>query len=325
VTPESNARTQIRAARLHRHGEPLVAETVELDPPGEDEVFVELDFAGVNPIDRYIAQGSVAPDAPLPRTLGGEATGRVDGQRVLVAGEGLGTARDGLWAQAAVVPAAAVIVLPDGVAVRDAAAMGVAGLTAWNVVQDLARLRAEDRVLVLGASGGVGSLIVSLAHAAGATIWGQTGSEAKSALIYDQGADRVVVLSGPDGLSEAVAELKPTVVFDSLGAGYLAPIVEAIQPCGRIVSFGTSAGPEVTFNLQTLYRKMASLLGYGGAQLTREQRRSGLQAALEALRDGRLRVPIDDVLALERVNEAFERLVHRRVQGKLLLALRPSD
>ncbi len=314
------SRITSRAARLHAPGEPLVIETVELDPPGEDEVVAQLDFAGVNPIDRYIAEGRVAPDAPLPRTLGGEAAGTVAGRAVLLAGEGLGTARDGVWAQAAVVPTAAVIELPDGVEARAAAAMGIAGLTAWNVVRDLAHLRAEDRVLVLGASGGVGSLILSLAHAAGATVWGQTGSEAKAGLITEQGADRVVI-SGPDGLSDAVAELKPTVAFDPLGGEYLAPVVAAIEPRGRIVSFGTSAGPEVTFNLQTLYRKMASLLGYGGMQLGREERRSGLEAALEALRDGRLRVPVDEVLALERVNEAFERLVARQVKGKLVLAL----
>jgi NADPH2:quinone reductase len=321
VSSARNTPTSIRAARLHRHGEPLVIETVELDPPGGDEVFAELDFAGVNPIDRYIAEGRVAPDAPLPRTLGGEAAGTVDGRPVLVAGEGLGTARDGVWAQAAVVPIAAVIDLPDGVGAREAAGMGIAGLTAWNVVQDVARLGAEDRVLVLGASGGVGSLIVSLAHATGATVWGQTGSEAKSGMIAEQGADRVIV-SGAEGLSEAVAELEPTAIFDPLGDGFLAPVVEAIAPRGRIVSFGTSAGAEVTFNLQTVYRKMASLLGYGGMQLTREERRRGLEAALEALRDGRLRVPIDDALPLERVGDAFERLVQRRVQGKLLLALR---
>jgi len=97
--------------------------------------------------------------------------------------------------------------------------------------------------------------------------------------------------------------------------------VEVTEPRGRIVSFGTSAGPEVTFNLQTLYRNMLSLFGYGGMRLGSDQRRSGLEAALEALREGALRVRIDDVIALEDVNEAFARLVERRVQGNLVLDL----
>jgi NADPH:quinone reductase len=310
----------VRAARLHTHGEPLVVERVVLPEPTEDEVHVELEFGGVNPIDRYVALGRVNPAGSLPRTLGGEAAGTLDGAPVLVAGEGLGAARDGLWAQAAVVPRGTVTALPDGVATREAAAMGIAGLTALNVVRDLARVTAEDRVLVLGASGGVGSMIVSLAHAAGATVWGQTGSPSKTAGIAEQGADRVIV-AGPEDVAGQVSEFAPTVVFDPLGDGFFAPVVEVTEPRGRIISFGTSAGPEVTFNLQTLYRNMLSLLGYGGMRLGSDERRSGLGAALEALREGALRVRIDDVIALEDVNEAFARLVERRVQGNLVLDL----
>jgi NADPH2:quinone reductase len=213
-----------------------------------------------------------------------------------------------------------VVDLPEGVELREAAALGIAGLTAWHVVHDLARVTGEDRVLVLGASGGVGSMILSLARAAGAAVWGQTGSDAKAASVQADGAERVIV-AGAEELGDAIAEFQPTVVFDPLGDGFLQPVVEAIAPRGRVISFGTSAGPDVKFNLQTLYRKSASLLGYGGMMLSPEERRSGLERALGALQDGTLRVRIDSVLALEEVNEAFERLRQRRVQGKLLLEL----
>jgi NADPH:quinone reductase-like Zn-dependent oxidoreductase len=73
--------------------------------------------------------------------------------------------------------------------------------------------------------------------------------------------------------------------------------------------------------MRLLYRKMLSLLGYGGTILTREDRRPGLEAALEAVRAGELSVRIDSVLPLADVNEAFQRLVDRRVHGKLLLDL----
>ena len=102
-----------------------------------------------------------------PRTLGGEGAGEVDGRLVLVAGEGLGFVRDGVWAQAAIVPRDAVVEVPEGVAAEHAAAMGIAGLTALNCVRALARVTAADRVIVLGASGGVGSMIVSLARPPG--------------------------------------------------------------------------------------------------------------------------------------------------------------
>jgi NADPH2:quinone reductase len=310
----------VRAARLIELGRPLEIREVELPAPGEGEVRVDLHYGGVNPIDRYNAAGQVNPDAVRPRTLGGEAAGEVDGRLVLVAGEGLGFVRDGVWSQAAVVPSEAVVDVPDGVAGEHAAAMGIAGLTAFNCVRTLARVSAEDRVVVLGASGGVGSMIVSLAHSAGATVWGQTGSEAKVPAITAEGADRVLV-GGPEEIAAALADFEPTVAFDVLGDGYLAALVEVAAARGRIVSLGVSAGADVAFNMRMLYRKMLSLLGYGGTILTREERLPGLAAALEAVRAGELSVRVDSVLPLTDVNEAFERLVERRVQGKLLLDL----
>ena len=130
----------VRAARLKRHGQPLEVEPVELPEPAEGEVVVQLAFGGVNPVDRYTAEGRVAPDGPLPRTLGGEASGSLNGLPVLVFGDGLGATRDGAWAEAAVVPLTAVFELPDGVDLQHAAAMGVAGLTAWNVVHPVAHV-----------------------------------------------------------------------------------------------------------------------------------------------------------------------------------------
>jgi NADPH2:quinone reductase len=315
-----NSSSTVRAARLHEHGSPLVVEPVELPEPVEDEVRVELHFGGVNPIDTYIAQGKVVPDVPLPRTLGGEASGTVDGRSVLVAGGGLGAVRDGVWAQAAVVPSGSILDLPEGVDPREAAAMGIAGLTAWNVVHDLGAVSGDDRVLVLGASGGVGTMIVSLARTAGARVRGQTGSPDKAGLIEQLGAEQAIVADASQ-LAEALDGFEPTIVFDPLGDGFVQPVLDALVPGGRIVSFGTSAGPEVRMNMQVVYRKGIRLLGYGGMLVGHEERRRGLEAALRAVRDGDLKVQIDTVLPLERVNEAFERIAHRRVSGNLILEL----
>jgi len=101
----------------------------------------------------------------------------------------------------------------------------------------------------------------------------------------------------------------------------VASAITALANRGRLVSFGVSAGAQVSFDMQQVYRKMLSILGYGGMQLTREERRAGLEAALQALRDGSIAVRVDEVLALADVNQAFERLADRRVQGKLLLDL----
>jgi NADPH:quinone reductase len=309
----------VKAARLHDHHSPLRVEEVELSAPAPGEVRVELAFAGVNPIDSYVARGLVAADGPLPRTVGGEASGLVDGRPVLVTGAGLGSTRDGVWAGAANVPETAVVPLPDGVGLQTAGAMGVAGLTAWHTL-NLAEVGPGDRVLVLGAGGGVGLTAVSLAVAMGATVWGQTGSTGKAEAIRRRGAHGVLVTDA-SGLAGALADRAPTVVLDGLGGGFTAAAVSALAPRGRLVLFGTSTGSTSTMELQPLYRKGLRLLGYGGLILTDAERREGLAEALTAVADGRMRIPIDRVLPLEEVAEAFRLIGDRAVTGKIVLEL----
>ena len=117
-------------------------------------------YGGVNPVDRYRGAGTVDADSPVPRTLGAEGAGTFKGRPVVVYGHGVGRTRDGIWSTRAIVPRAALIDVPAGVDLQHAAVMGVAGVTAWRTATELARVTKDDRVLVLGAAGGVGSVIV---------------------------------------------------------------------------------------------------------------------------------------------------------------------
>lgn len=309
---------RVAAARLVEHGQPVQIAQVELSDPGEGETILRVAYAGVNPVDMYAAMGRVAPGGPLPRTLGGEASGTVDGRRVMVRGHGLGATRDGVWAQAAIVPEAALVDVPDGVELPEAAAMGVAGVTAWRTVTELAKVSADDTVVVFGATGGVGHIIVSVAHALGATVIGQTGNPGNRDWIVSRGADHVVV-SEADGLAQQLSRFRPTVVFDPLGDGFTGQAVEALEPRGRLVLFGASAGPEGQVPLRSLYRKGLFVRGYAGLIEPDEVMTAGARAALDALARGLLSVAIDSILLLGQVNEAFERIEKRSVRGKLVL------
>jgi NADPH2:quinone reductase len=308
----------VHAARLVEHGAPLQVERTPLADPGPGEVVVELAYAGVNPVDRYGALGRVAPDGPLPRTLGTEGAGTVDGRRVVVHGHGVGTGRDGTWAEAVVAPTTALVDVPHGVDLREAAAVGVAGVTAWRVVHDLARVDPSDRGLVLGAGGGVGSSVVSAVHAAGATVWGQTSDPGRRDWIVARGADEVVVSDAP-GLAAAVAVLEPTVVFDALGDGFSGAAVDALAPRGRLVLYGTSADPRGELPLQQLYRKGLTVIGYGGLTEPPEVLRDATHRTLAAMAAGAMTVTVDSAIPLTDVNEALTRLAERRVRGKLVL------
>lgn len=279
-------------------------------------------YGGVNPVDRYEALGRVAPDAALPRTLGSEGAGTIEGgsRRVFVSRDAVVRDGDGLWATHVLARADRLIDVPDGVGLDVAAAMGVAGVTAWRCVVDLAQVGPDDRVLVLGASGGVGSVIVSLAHRSGAEVVAQTGSATKREFLEQRGADRVVVTEA-GGLVAALEQWSPTAVLDPLGDGFTGAAIEALAPRGRLVLYGTSADTVGTIPLQALYRKALSLLGYAGLIEPAERVAEGVRAGLEAVRAGKMEIVVDSVVPLEKVNASFERIVDRKVLGKQLLDL----
>jgi NADPH2:quinone reductase len=187
--------------------------------------------------------------------------------------------------------------------------------------RSLAQVKAEDRVLVLGASGGVGAIIVSVAHGLGATVAGQTGHEGNRDWIREHGADQVIVADDA-GLADAARDLQPTVVFDGLGGGFTGAAVDALQPHGRLVIFGASAGPDGQVPLQALYSKGLSMLGYAGLLESDEAMGTAIRQALQALAAGQLTVPVDGAVPLDQVNEAFDRIRQREVRGKIVLDLR---
>jgi len=284
-------------------------------------VVVDLEFIGVNPVDIWVTRGTVAGGSqPLPFVPGLEAAGSANGRRYVVRAPGFGVAVDGFYRERAAVPESALIPLPEGVDPAQAAALPVAGATAWRLVDDVGSVTAEDRVIVLGASGGVGSLVVQLAKARGAVVWGQTGSQDKSEAVSSVGADRVVVATA-ENLASRLEELQPSVAFDPLGGAFTRALVDALQVGigGRLVLFGTSFGPEATFDLRTIYRREVQLLTYSGTVEPPARTQAALEAALAELVAGRIRVPIDEVLPLEQAAQAHQRILDRRVRGKLLL------
>ncbi len=304
---------------MHRFGEPLVVEEAPEPIPGPGEVLVEVAYAGVNPLDLWVTRGTVAGGSqPLPFVPGAEAVGRVEGRWVVVRGAGVGVTRQGLYAERAAAPAEAVVDLPAGVDPVQAAAAPIAGGTAWALAHRVAEITPEDRALVLGAAGGVGSLLLQVLRNAGVRAWGQTGDPAKAAFVEEQGAERALVV-GAEDLAGAVAELRPTVVFDPLGDGYTAAALEALGPYGRLALFGVSAGATEELDLRALYRKAIRVLTYSGTIEPVERLREATQAVLAEIAAGRLRVPVDEVLPLERAAEAHRRLEERRVRGKLVL------
>ncbi|MGZ4772584.1 MAG: quinone oxidoreductase family protein [Ilumatobacteraceae bacterium] len=309
----------MRAARLHSIGGTLQLDELPDPQAGPGEQLVDIAYASVNPLDVWITQGSVgAAAAHLPWTPGSEATGHVDGRPVLVRGGGLGVVRPGLYCSRIAVPDAWLLPLDSNADLAQVAAMPVAGITAFSALHGRAHVEPEDRVLVLGASGGVGAMAVQLAKAAGATVWGHTGSPAKAAGITANGADNVVVASA-GALESAIESYQATVILDALGGPYTDAAIAGIANKGRLVVYGTSNDERVTINLRRLYRKGVTLLGYSGLVDSPEEQRESLDTLLSMMAAGALHVPIGEVLPLGAAADALARILDRGVEGKIVL------
>ncbi|MGH9134300.1 MAG: quinone oxidoreductase family protein [Ilumatobacteraceae bacterium] len=309
----------MRAARLHEIGGTLQIDEIDDPVPAEGEVVVDVAYASVNPLDIWVTRGApgVAADN-LPWIPGSEASGHVDGRAVLVRGAGLGVMRQGLYRQRAAVPQAAVHDLPDGIDLAQAAGMPVVGITAWHAVHSCAQVTPDDRVLVLGASGGVGSVAVQLAAAAGATVWGQTGHAANCSAIAADGAAEVLVTDAA-GLADAASAYAPTVVLDPLGGEFPDQVISAMANRGRLVVYGTSDDTSVTLNWRQMYRKAIQVIGYSGLIGTPESEAAVLDELLAAMAAGRMRIRLASVLPLAEAADAHAMLLERRAGGKLVL------
>lgn len=289
---------------------------VEVSSVSEDDVVVDVLYAGVNPFDMQVLRGEIggAPDRVL--TLGAEATGLLDGELVLVSGDGLGATRDGTFADHVAVPRSAVRWLPAGTDPVKAATVGVAGKTAWRAVHQLAAVRSDDVVLVLGGSGGVGIFATQLARAIGAEVLVHTASPDKARRLAALDMETVVADS-PQQLSDAVARHDVSVVLDPLGGDYVASLMHVLRPAARVVSYGVLAGPIARIDLRCLYQKALRIIGNSGSTTPADEREAAVTGALEAVLDGTVRVEAEAV-DLDAGPAVLERLTERSVHGKLV-------
>jgi NADPH:quinone reductase len=314
----------MRAVRLSAFNTPLVLDQNAAEPsPGDGEFLVELIYAAVNPLDVWTCQGNFAAITTLPHIPGAEGVGRrSDGTLGLVNGGGVGIARQGTYAERIAITEASWVPIPQTTDPQIAGSVAVAGVTAWQCLQQCAHVQASDTVLVLGASGGVGSMAAQLARSVGAHVIGQTSSASKTPSVTATGAHEVIVAGDGDALIAAMGDRKATVVIDGLGGTFTGASISVMAPFGRLVNYGTSAGVDVTLQMRNLYRNGITLQGYTGLLLTPQQRAESVAAVFAAVDTGSLKIAIDAVLPLADAAAAHTRILNRQVEGKLLLDVR---
>ena len=327
------------AVQIDRYGGPEVLEArqVALPPLAPGEVRLRTLAAPVNRADLEIRSGTwpVQRPDPFPYTPGLEVLGEVvelgplagdpDGGDIAVAQRavtmmqrlgGIHGERPGSYAEYVSVPAANLAPVPPDVDPIAFAALGLAAVTALEGLRRL-HIRPGDRVAVLGASGGVGSVAVALARGLGARVLGVLPRRDKADYVRELGAEEVVALDeGP--LVDQIGARSLDGVLETLGARTFAQSVASLRRGGRLCMVGAVTGPDLGLVAWDLLQDLV-LTGWSSENLTGDELRADVAHLLGELRAGRLRPPAHLSLPLAEAATAHRLIERGEVRGRVLL------
>jgi NADPH:quinone reductase len=320
----------MKAIRVARTGGPEVMELVEVPvpQPKPHEAVLRVAVAGVNSIDRQFRDGSLR--TPLPFIPGQEGAGVVTAvgsqTRLVQIGDRVAWSGTlGSYAEYVASPEEHLVPVPDSISDDQAAAAMMHGLTAHYLVNDAHKLKAGETALVHAAAGGVGLLVVQLAHAVGARVIGTVSSEDKGRLAQEAGADQVIIFTQQDFELEVkrLTDGKGVdVVYDGVGKATFEKNLNVMRMRGMLVLYGMSSGPVPPVDPAKLSEKGSLYMArttLAHFTATREELIARTRALFGVIAGGSLKVQIAKKYPLGEAAQAHRELEARQVAGKLLL------
>jgi len=311
----------MKAVRIHDYGDvdTLTYEDAPMPEPGPADVRLRVHAAAVNPVDWKIRAGYLSSMIPyvMPLTIGWDVSGVVERVGAEVTHLAVGDAvycrpditRDGSYAEYMVVRASEVAAKPQTLSHNEAAAVPLAGLTAWQGLFDHGHLKQGERVLIHAGAGGVGSFAIQFAKSAGAHVIA-TASSANEELIRDLGADEFVDYRS-QRFEEALA--KVDVVLDTIGGDTLDRSIGLLKSGGRLVSVVATPDPEA----------LAAMGATGGIFMVQPSSEN-LASIANLIDAGTVRVIIDSVFPLWEAHAAHTKSQTGRAKGKIVLEVVPA-
>jgi NADPH:quinone reductase-like Zn-dependent oxidoreductase len=299
----------MQAVLIRETGSPDVLHYEEADRPEPDdgEVLIRVSAVSVNPVDWKQRRGLAQTE--VPAVLGRDVSGTVERSRADGFTEGddvFGMAASGGYAEYTTASAAAIAKKPDGLSHEQAAALPVAGMTAWQAVFDRGGLEHGQTALIAGAAGGVGHLAVQFAKHAGARVIG-TGSSRNRDFVLGLGADDYVDYTQQD-VGQAVSGVD--MAFDTVGGDTTQALVPTVREGGVLVTIA-SAPPE----------EAARARGARAELLVMSPSSEQLARIAELVAGGEVRVEISQVLPLTEVRRAHELSESGHTRGKIVLTV----
>ena len=301
---------------------------IPVPQPKANEAVVKLAASGVNFVDVYFREGRYK--AALPFVLGQEGAGVItdvgaEAKSVKVGDRVAWTGVQGAYAEYAAVPADRLVAIPQAVSEQQAAAAMLQGMTAHYVSHDTYQLKPGETALVHAAAGGVGLLLVQMAHNIGARVIATVSTEEKAKLARAAGAHEVILYTHTDFEAETkrLTDGKGVnVVYDSVGKTTFEKGLNVLRPRGMMVLFGGSSGavppfdPVLLSQKGSLYLTRPTLVNYIA---TREELVARSGAVFSMLATGKLKLRIEHTYPLAEVQRAHRDLEGRKTTGKLLL------
>ncbi len=315
----------MRAMRLHALNAPLVLDDVPLPEPGPGEVRLRVEACGVNFADVLKVQGKYQEKQDLPFAPGAELCGVVEavgaGARLAPGTRVAALTSDG-FAEYALAPEAVCTPVPDGMPPEIAASFQIAYGTSHAALDHRARMRPGERLLVLGAAGGVGLTAVEIGRLMGAEVIACARGPERLEVARAAGADHVIDSDAEDIRERCLALGGLDVVYDPVGGDQWKAALRACRPEARLLPIGFASGdvPQIPANI--LLVKNLTVIGlYWGAyrQFRPEVLTGSLRTLMGWWQDGRLRPHVSNRVPLERANEALDLLRDRKATGKVVV------
>ena len=324
----------MKAALILEHGDRSNVVVGDYPKPeaGPGEVLVKVKAVSLNHLDIFVRRGIPGRKLELPHISGGDVAGVVEeigsgvtnvqpGDRVLIdphiQGKGaLGEDTTGGLAEYVKVPASNLIPLTEDISFDEAAALPIAYGTAWRMLITQGKLQANETIVILGASGGVGNAAVLIAKLAGARIIAAAGSDSKAEKLKELGADHVINYSKTDFSKEVWAltdKQGADIVVDYTGKATWPQSIKATRQGGRILTCGATTGFEAVTDLRYVWVREISIIGSNGWG------EGDLQTLLDLVSRKKLKPVIDRVLPLEEIREAHRLIEEREFFGKIII------
>ena len=320
----------MKAIQVQQPGGHEAMELVELPvpQPKANEAVVKLAASGVNFIDVYQREGRYK--VPLPFVLGQEGAGVVTAAgadvKPVKAGDRVAwTGVLGSYAEYAAIPVDRLVPIPAGVSDPQAAAAMLQGMTAHYLAHDTYPLKRGETALVHAAAGGVGLLLVQMAHHIGARVIATVSTDEKAKLAREAGADEIILYTQADFEAETkrlTGGKGVDVVYDSVGKTTFEKGLNLLRPRGMMALFGGSSGAVPPFDPILLTQKGSLFLtrpSLGNYIATREELTARSGAVFGMMAAGKLKLRIEHTYPLAEARRAHRDLEGRKTTGKLLL------